>query len=594
MGFHVLVALAATTLAATAGLLVYAHVASPSIPLMAEGPAPESVPPAETDKPLELDDKEKEYIWDIEHHGNLLSRKGFPALAAALQKGDAQALGHLLAPDFQGMALTEAEASLHTGVLDVVRHTMAVRSMLRLGRDPFVARLLEWRKVFAGDPKVKVSLMALAPATYGKREGPWEGTAQVRLWGEWEKGKPAEVIAYLRYRVPQPTAETLARGGWLSACAITQTQVGKAQRYLFREVAAARGIDPKQFHDNWTGEQGYPVTGGVYACDFNRDGCLDLLVIDLASIYLYQGQPDGRFALVTPSVGLPTTFPTKRPMSRRPAFADLDGDGWEDLILGGLLYRNEQGKRFVEVTGGSLRLPPDCTGIVVADYDRDGRIDLYVTRPGKGKADSWLDGKSGNKRGNVLYRNKGNWQFEDVTEATGTDGGRRSTFSAAWLDVNDDGWPDLHVINEFGDGVLLVNEGKSGPEGAVTFRPRSLSDRPSDFGSMGVAAGDVDNDGRIDLYCANMYSKAGNRVIGNVRPGIYPKDVMARMRRFVVGSQLHHNLGDGRFEQVGQAWQVNDCGWAYGPALADLDNDGWLDLHATCGYISRSRDEPDG
>jgi hypothetical protein len=66
------------------------------------------------------------------------------------------------------------------------------------------------------------------------------------------------------------------------------------------------------------------------------------------------------------------------------------------------------------------------------------------------------------------------------------------------------------------------------------------------------------------------------------------------MRTFVAGSQLYRNRGGLRFEKVGQKCQVSAVGWAYGAALADLDNDGFLDLYATCGYVSQSRDEPDG
>ena len=67
---------------------------------------------------------------------------------------------------------------------------------------------------------------------------------------------------------------------------------------------------------------------------------------------------------------------------------------------------------------------------------------------------------------------------------------------------------------------------------------------------MGVTCGDIDNDGRIDLYVANMYSKAGNRVIGNLRPGTYTPDVMARLRTWSTGSQLYLNRGELRFEPV--------------------------------------------
>ena len=107
-------------------------------------------------------------------------------------------------------------------------------------------------------------------------------------------------------------------------------------------------------------------------------------------------------------------------------------------------------------------------------------------------------------------------------------GGNRSTFTAVWLDADDDGWPDLYVINEFGNGVLLVNQHdgtfrRAGPG----RRPRATSAR------WGSRAGDFDNDGHIDLYAANMYSKAGNRVIGNLWPGTYPEPIMAKMRSFI-------------------------------------------------------------
>jgi hypothetical protein len=268
---------------------------------------------------------------------------------------------------------------------------------------------------------------------------------------------------------------------------------------------------------------------------------------------------------------------------------DLDGDGWDDLIVDGRIYRNIGGTRFEDYTDRcSLKLPRNLSGIIVADYDRDGKLDLYLTRTANPGNMSWLEGRSNSAEGNLLFRNLGNWQFEDATKKSGTRGGYRSTFTAAWLDANNDGWPDLFVPNEFGNGVLLINN-KDG-----TFAPRELADRPTDFGTMGMAAGDLDNDGNIDIYCGNMYSKAGTRVIGNLKPDAYPPKVMEKMRRLVAGSQLHLNKGNLTFEQVGAEKQLGSVGWAYGPALADLDGDGFLDIYATCGYMSRDRTKPDG
>src|SRR5262249_19055311 len=197
--------------------------------------------------------------------------------------------------------------------------------------------------------------------------------------------------------------------------------------------------------------------------------------------------------------------------------------------------------------------------------------DLYVVRHGQGKTDSWIEGRSGNTGGNQLWRNRGDWRFEDVTAASGTSGDPRSTFTATWFDADNDGLPDLYVPHEFGNGVLLHNQGDG------TFREKALREGAGDFGSMGLTCGDIDNDGRIDMYVANMYSKAGNRVIGNLRSDTYAPDIMARLRSLVAGSQLYLNRGDLRFEPVGSKYQVAGIGWAYGPALIDLDNDGWLD-----------------
>jgi hypothetical protein len=538
--------------------------------------------------PLALD--QREFLWQVEHHGLSLNRLGFRPLANALRDADRAALATLCTADFTGQVVARPrEVRLQTDAVQVARFEDDGSPRRDLDRDQFVARLLEYRREFTKPPKVSINLMTLKPIVRSEMDGLWDGTCLLRMTGEKGAGQPAEVILNMQYRVARPVDHNFTPGGWLHASAITQAQVGQAVRFLFRDVTAARGIKAERFHDNWKQKDTGNVitnTGGVYVCDFDRDGILDVLITDIKRIALYKGLPNGTFKDVTSQVGLPVNGNPQSPTLA--AFVDLDGDGWEDLILGHRVFRNIGGQKFEDYTSrATLALPHDATGLVLADYDGDGLVDFYVTRPGPAKAGSWLDGKSGDPAGNQLWHNLGNWRFENVTAASDTAGGSRSTFSAVWLDANNDGRPDLYVINEFGNGVLLVNNGDG------TFHEQLLVEGPGDFGSMGVTAGDVDGDGNIDLYIGNMYSKAGTRVIGNLRPDTYAPAVMDTIRHFVLGSQLYRNRGN-RFEPVGRDWQVNAVGWAYGATLADFDNDGWLDLYATCGFVSQNRDDPDG
>jgi HEAT repeat protein len=553
--------------------------------------APETAVAATSPDDLELPEAERQYLWEIEHHGNVLTKHGFCSLAAALKTGDRAALARLLADDFVGMDLAEPRrVRAASEFVSVERVQDGGHPPARLDRAAFVDRLLDSRRIFgAAAPDVKLALMTLSPKTRGQLDGPWQGSAQVRLFGEHAKGAPAEVVMTLQFETPRPTEEVLTRPGWVRGAELKQALAGKAPRYLFAEVARERGLDPSALHDNWTASGFIAVTGGVYVCDFDRDGRLDVLVTDVNACTLYRGLPDGRFEDVTAARGL---APAKSRSSVPPvaAWVDLDGDGWEDLILAGHVFRNEGGERFVDYTDrvNVAGLLSEANGVIVADYDRDGKLDLYLTRSGIAGRRSWLEGRTAELQGNYLLHNLGDWKFEEVSRASGARAKFRSTFTAAWLDANNDGWPDLHVINEFGDGVLLVNQGNG------TFVEKALADRPADFGTMGLAVGDINNDGNIDIYCANMYSKAGSRVIGNLAPDAYPAPVLEKMRRFVAGSQLHLNRAGLKFDQVGTQMQVAAVGWAYGTCLADLDNDGWLDIYGTAGFVSRNRDEPDG
>jgi hypothetical protein len=534
---------------------------------------------------LTLSKEQREYLWTIEHHGLILARHGFPRIGNALEDGDQQALLSLFASGFEGEVLGgPREVRFEHDSTRVLREQDSGQPSVCLDREGLVKRLLDDRGRFTKLPKVKLALMALAPVDRKNLDGIWQGTCQLRMFGEMGAGRPGEVVLYLQYRLAKPTEDLLTSDAWLQACSITQRQIGEAPKFLMREVGALRGIARKRFHDNWDDPKHIQTdAGGINVCDYNRDGCLDLLITDYSANVMYQGRPDGTFTDVTQQVYLP------RPnfMVLNAAFADLDGDGWEDLIYGDRILRNNEGRNFTRMWDAKLELNPSAN-VAVADYDRDGKLDLFVTGGSEVRAGSWVNGEGGGRSTNRLWKNLGNWQFADVTGPSNASGGNRSTFTGVWFDADLDDWPDLYVINEFGDGVLLVNR-KDG-----TFREQLINHGTRDYGSMGVTAGDYDNDGQIDLYIGQMYSKAGNRVIANLWPGTYSESVMDKLRSLTTGSQMHHNLGGLKFDRIGQELQVAGVGWSYGPAMADLNNDGWLDIYATCGFISRSRDDADG
>lgn len=528
------------------------------------------------------------YLQDVEHLGGfVLGDLAFPKFAAALKKGDRKTLDTFFAPDFSGElfdAATGTETVFSFGNSRVWKEADDAKNAYQ--REPFLERLWKLRDEFSEIEKAKLKVITMTPLTRGEFDGPWMGSCKLILAGRTQGGGVAKRITKFRCRITGISSDTPERGGWLAGLEVISDEYAQSEHYLMSDITKATGIRVDRLLDNWTDSAGREkpyLTGGVYLCDYNRDGHSDVLLTDVRDgVSFYRGEGNAKFSEVTAILG-------PRFDARTVIFADWDNDGDEDLLVDNRLFENLEGERFRERQPGEYRLPmtPDFAGYAVADYDRDGALDLYAVGGAHGNGEEamkWI-GKSEVNR-NQLLRNLGNWQFEDVTEEAGVFGNGSPTFAACWFDANGDNWPDVMTAC-YGMNDYFINQGDG------TFVSGEL---PGGYGgfSMGLSIDDIDNDGFGDPYMGNMYSKAGERVMGNIRPGLYPPKVEMLMRDFVTGNDLYRNEGDATYERIGISSGINDVGWAYGVGYGDINSDGLPDVYSPVGFQSVTADKPDG
>lgn len=321
--------------------------------------------------------------------------------------------------------------------------------------------------------------------------------------------------------------------------------------WQFSDVTAAAGVSWSHAYVGSTDAQF--IAAGAASADYDRDGWPDLYVLggDRQGNALFRNLGDGRFQNVTASagVGAPGRF------NCGAAFADVDGDGYVDLLVGAIgaspiLYRNRGDGSFEDITAAAgLNLAGNTFSAAFADTDRDGDLDLFLSH--------WQTGDD-----NFFFTNDGSGHFTNATAASGLTTAFRPdlSFTPNFADFDGDHWPDLVVASDLGHSRVFTND-RNG-------RFLDMTDAViTDENGMGAAVGDYDNDGRLDWFVSSVGQAFGKQAKG------------------VTGNRLYRGLGNCRFEDVTGASGVREGGWGWGASMADFDNDGWLDIYHTNGFL---------
>jgi hypothetical protein len=343
------------------------------------------------------------------------------------------------------------------------------------------------------------------------------------------------------------------------------------------------GVDTKKYIIETTGT-------GVAIFDYDNDGWPDIFLVNgtrlegfpsgqAPSSHLYHNNHDGTFSDVTVKAGLTATG-----WGQGVCVGDYDNDGWEDLYVTyygkNRLYHNDHGvfTEIAEKVGVAGSGKAWGSGCAFVDYDRDGKLDLMVANyvdfdlstapaPGQRAACLWKGvpvmcgprGLPGAK--NILYHNKGDGTFEDVSAKAHidrTDG--HYAFSVSTLDFDEDGWPDIYVACDSTPSILYRNNHDGTFTDVAVTAGAAFNEDGREQAGMGSTVADYNGDGHLDIFKTNFSDDT---------------------------STLYRNNGDGTFTDAtsvaGLGLYTQYLGW--GAMFFDFDNDGWPDLILANGHV---------
>ena len=353
----------------------------------------------------------------------------------------------------------------------------------------------------------------------------------------------------------------------------------------------------------------YDHGSGMAVADVDGDGLLDIyFTTQLGTNQLWRNLGHGKFEHITATAGVGLADQ----ICVGASFADIDNDGLPDLFVttvrhGNHLFKNLGGGHFKDITKeAGLDFVGHSSGAVFFDFDNDGLLDLFVCNVGTytsnelGRGGYYVglkDGFSGHIYPNrtqcsILYKNMGGGKFKDVTR-------EMNLLNCYWsgdataVDLNQDGFPDLYVLNMQGDDHYFENQGGKGfVEKTAAYFPKTS------WGAMGIKFFDFNQDGLMDLFVTDMHSDmtefATRRSKVTMSPAFekqkseqwctteHTDDFLLGASNNIFGNAFYLNQGNGKFVEVSD--QINaETYWPWGISVGDLNADGYEDVFVTAG-----------
>ena len=447
-----------------------------------------------------------------------------------------------------------------------------------------------------------------------------EGVLILRVAGQiaTAEGKDRLELAHLTKSVQKiqslldKHAKAPAKSKTAQKIASAKAPAAKADGKFFTDVTEGSGIDYQHRLSDWLARfiRGYTVVengavrlavpptfggSGVAAEDIDGDGDMDVLLLGGAGNALYLNDGTGKFTDVTESSGLGWKRADGTPgEARQPIVADFDNDGLQDVLITYVdddhrLYRNlgrpagSESVEFEDVTatsslGGKGMVGGPATAL---DFDRDGLLDVFIGYFGdyiRGELPT-LSRRNSNALPDKLFRNKGNFVFEDVSAGSGIENTGWAQ-SVGHLDFDGDGWEDILVGNDFGVNGWYRNLGNGKFE---DVSGKIGTDKPSYTMNVGIT--DLNRDGKPDVYISNIVTmdKDEKYILPDTKTRMKFNPAKMANMRVVEANDLWMSNGEGYEQSKNVGRGLQSTGWAWDADFFDYDNDGDDDLYVVNG-----------